>query len=344
MRAKGVATYAVDISRSLHAPLTCGPAGLLEPEDLCDLSVTDLVIHMNPPIFVEALRRFNESDLHDVSVVGYWVWELQKISDEWRDASHYCDAIWVPSPFVANTLFAELPRFAGDIRIVPHPVDCDPMPRRTPEQKRALREAYGIAPRTFVVGYAFAFNSNYARKNPVGVIDAFRLAFPEPDTHARLLLRCHDADYHPRLMAHLKSYIGGDDRIAIIDAAKQSWPMNEFYSCVDTYLSLHRSEGYGLQLAEAAQAGTAVIATGWGLAPDIARRPEVSSVDYRLVVPLDPQGFYTKFDGARWAEPDLIQAARLLTQVRAAGNRSLISPATHFGNSATRRFDHASRL
>lgn len=316
MRSKGVVVYAIDISRSLHMPRTLEPAGLLEPEDLRYLTVTDLVIHMNPPRFINALRAFNESAIRDAAIIGYWAWELQKVSDEWREASRYCDAIWAPSPFVANTLFVELPQFGGDINVVPHPVDCDPMPRRNPEQKRVLREAYGIAPRTFVVGYAFSFDSNYARKNPIGAIDAFRLAFPETDTRVQLLLRCHDGDRHRRLMAHLKSYIGGDDRIAVIEAAKQSWPMNEFYSCVDAYLSLHRSEGYGLQLAEAAQAGTAVIATGWGLAPDIARRPEVSSVDYRLVVPLDPQGFYTEFEGALWAEPDLVQAARLLTQIR----------------------------
>jgi glycosyltransferase involved in cell wall biosynthesis len=317
MRAKGVAVYPVDISRSLHTPRTLDPAGLLEPEDLRDLTVTDLIIHMNPPLFINALRAFNESDIRDAAIIGYWAWELQKVSDEWREASRCCDAIWAPSPFVANTLFIELPEFTGDIKIVPHPVDCDPVPRLNPEQKRVLRETYCIAPRSFVVGYAFSFNSNYARKNPTGAIDAFRLAFLETDTRVRLLLRCHDGDHQTHLMAHLKSYIGSDDRITVIEAAERSWPISEFYSCLDAYLSLHRSEGYGLQLAEAAQAGTAVIATGWGLAPDIARRPEVNSVHYRLVVPLDPQGFYTQFEGALWAEPDLVQAARLLTAVRA---------------------------
>ncbi len=318
MRAQGIVTYAVDLSRALGAPITLDPAGLLEPVDLGDLSVTDLIIHLNPPPFMEALRLFAGAATADAAIVGYWAWELEKVSDAWRHAALYCDAIWVPSPFVGSALFAELPDFHGEIRISPHPVDCDPMPRLGAEARRIVRERHGLSPADFIVGYSFSFSSNYARKNPTGVVDAFRLAFPEPGARARLLLRHHDGDQHPRLRAHLRSYIGDDDRVILVDAARQAWPLAEFYGSIDTYLSLHRSEGYGLQLAEAAQAGNDVIATGWGLAPDIALRPEVIPLGYRLVVPLDYQGVYEQFDGACWAEPDVQEAAGLLQRLRAS--------------------------
>jgi hypothetical protein len=39
-------------------------------------------------------------------------------------------------------------------------------------------------------------------------------------------------------------------------------------------------------------------------------------VGFRLVFPLDPQGTYDSYPNARWAEPDLRQAADLLQKAR----------------------------
>ncbi|WP_147306362.1 glycosyltransferase family 4 protein [Methylovirgula sp. 4M-Z18] len=317
MREKGIFVYVVDLSNALQIPINLPPGNLLEPTDLDAAGVSDLIIHLNPPLFTRALTLFDESVLSKVTVIGNWVWELQKISDDWREGAGHCDEIWAPSPFVFDTLVAELPGFRGAIKCFPYPVDRDPMARYETSKKNAIRATYGIAPDDYVAGFGFSFASNYARKNPTAAIDAFRAAFPADDTHVRLLLRCFDGEEHPRLLAHLKSFIGDDKRVTLIDGSTQSWPLRDFYASIDTYLSLHRSEGYGLQLAEAAQAGASVIATGWGLAPDIACRPEVRTVDYRLVVPLDPQDNYTRYEGALWAEPDIPQAATLLTQIRA---------------------------
>lgn len=59
-----------------------------------------------------------------------------------------------------------------------------------------------------------------------------------------------------------------------------------------------------------------VLATAWGLAPDILARPETIPIGYRIVRVLDPQGFYSQFPGARWAEPDIDEAASWLRLLR----------------------------
>ena len=69
-----------------------------------------------------------------------------------------------------------------------------------------------------------------------------------------------------------------------------------------------------------------VVATGWTIAPDIAARPEIRTVGCRLVVPLDPQHAYEKFDGALWAEPDLSQAAKLLQELKVSWRKSAHTP------------------
>jgi glycosyltransferase involved in cell wall biosynthesis len=121
----------------------------------------------------------------------------------------------------------------------------------------------------------------------------------------------------PRGAAALGAAADADPRILLFDGARRNLPVRDLYEALDVYLSPHRSEGYGLTLAEAADLGTAVIATGWGLPADIAARPEVQSIGWRLVPVEDPQGIYT-IAQARWAEPDIAEAAAKLRALYAA--------------------------
>jgi len=309
----------VDLSEALGRPIDSTFPNLRKPQEIADFGITDLVLHVNPPEFMHALNQFSSASLSDVSIVGYWVWELPIVSDEWRECANYCDALWVPSPFVAKTLFIEIPKFPGKIKIVPYAVDRDPMRRLSEGEKLVVRSAHDLSNDQFVVGYSFAFSSNYARKNPTAAIDAFRLAFSEAGNRSNvLLIRCLDARPHnTRLFEHLMRYVGNDGRVRIIDADQDPFPVDEFLGCLDVFLALFRSEGYGLNLIEAAQVGVPVVATGWSIAAEITTRPGVRTVGYRLVVPLDPQHAYEKFDGAVWAEPDLLDAAKVLRQLKA---------------------------
>src|SRR5437660_10871119 len=99
---------AVDLSEALHKPIDSSFPNLRTPEQLATSGITDLVIHVNPPEFMNALDQFSPAMLNGVSVIGYWVWELPVVSDEWRECAKYCDSLWVPSPFVAKTLFLEI--------------------------------------------------------------------------------------------------------------------------------------------------------------------------------------------------------------------------------------------
>jgi glycosyltransferase involved in cell wall biosynthesis len=214
------------------------------------------------------------------------------------------------------------PNARQPVRVVPHAVDAMPVgPRKSAERCAAVRARHDLPENAFVVGYSFSMSSNFTRKNPLGALAAFQAAFPADTVDdVALVLRCNDMAVWPRGAAALAAAAADDKRIVLVDGERRRLPVGDMYEAVDVYLSLHRSEGYGLTQAEAADVGTAVIATGWGMAADIAARPDVASVGWQLVPVEDPQGVYTVPE-ASWAEPDIQDAAAHLRARYAARKR-----------------------
>ncbi|MEQ1618323.1 MAG: glycosyltransferase [Terricaulis sp.] len=275
---------------------------------------SDLIIHVNPPSFRDVVRRLPRALVLECGLIGFWAWELEWLPDAWRADAALCDEVWGPSAFVADAVRASLPNFSGAVRAATHAVDLAPVPAATPDTRQAARRRLGVEADAFVVGYAFTVASNFARKNPLAAIEAFQRAFPERGGGERLLLRCPDADLYPRGQALLAACAALDPRIVLLDRDRA--PMPEFYHALDVFLSLHRSEGYGLQIAEALQAGAAAVATQWSLSEEITARARFHGVDSTLVDIEDPQHVYVVVAGARWASPDIDQAAEILAELR----------------------------
>jgi glycosyltransferase involved in cell wall biosynthesis len=313
LAAEGREHFAFDFTTLLNETPNLTAAGSSDWKALAAFAPTDIVIHINPPLFARAITQMPEQLRRTATLIGYWAWELNVVGSDWIRCANAVDEIWCPAPLAARALAAALPNFLGKIRIIPHAVDRAPMPATTPERRRAVRAAHALACDIFVAGTSFSFDSNYMRKNPCAAIDAFLLAFPEKD--ARLIIRCSDAAKHKRLFAHLSGYAGGDPRVIVWDTQAHPIGIADFYALLDVYISLHRSEGYGLNLAEAQQSGLPVIATGWELAPDLAARPNITQIGYRLIPPLDPQGTYDQLQGAHWAEPSITEAAKILLEL-----------------------------
>lgn len=304
----------VNISEALGLHDAGSDKVFLRPSDCAFLDISAVVFVINPDH--AAPSAFDAEWLLQRCVVGHWIWELDTAPSFWRHLVVSYDEIWAPTELVADVIRDNISASGRPVEVVPYGVDLDPMPLVTRGQREDSRSRMGLSTVDFVAGYSFAVDSNYYRKNPEDAVRMFRLAFPSSeDVSARLLLRCKDLANRPAERARLEGLIGSDPRISIFDA-HNSIGIVDFYAALDIYVSTSRSEGYGLNLVEAYQAGLAVVTCGWRIAPEITRRKGVLTTGFELIKINDPQGHYAGISGARWAAPDIQEMADILTSYR----------------------------
>jgi len=106
--------------------------------------------------------------------------------------------------------------------------------------------------------------SDIDRKNPLGAIEAFRAAPSRIPlgSPARLRIKCHACT--PAATFELLRAAAGDAPIEIVAQTLDEAGMDGLWQECDCFLSLHRSEGFGLPVAEALSRAIPVIATGQG--------------------------------------------------------------------------------
>jgi 2-polyprenyl-3-methyl-5-hydroxy-6-metoxy-1,4-benzoquinol methylase len=98
-----------------------------------------------------------------------------------------------------------------------------------------------------------------------------------------------------------------------VDGYYSAAEKNALIAACDCYVSLHRSEGWGLTMAEAMALAKPVIATGYSGNLDFMTTENSFLVDY--VTGAVPAGCEPYTAGTRWAEPSLDSAAALMRRV-----------------------------
>jgi glycosyltransferase involved in cell wall biosynthesis len=83
--------------------------------------------------------------------------------------------------------------------------------------------------------------------------------------------------------------------------------MKSLINCCDVYVSLHRSEGFGIGMAEAMKLGKVVISTNYSGNVDFTNKDTACVVDYRLIPVGD--GYVLPDGKSMWADPDIEHAA-----------------------------------
>jgi glycosyltransferase involved in cell wall biosynthesis len=182
-----------------------------------------------------------------------------------------------------------------------------------PEHAGPDRRRFGFADDETVFVAAFEMASDMNRKNPLGIIEAFRRAFPAGHP-ARLVIKVNNGrDSIPHLHALVEA-AKRDPRILVFDKMLAYRDVLSLYASADALVSLHRAEGFGLCMAEAMSLGVPVIATGWSGNMDFMCERNACLVRYTLEpVRATNQKAYTEAytgPGALWADPDLDDAAR----------------------------------
>lgn len=231
--------------------------------------------------------------------IGIWSWEVDVLPEGWTDAAARLDDIWTYSSFAAGLIGAGV---GVQVKSIPPPVSrasvTSPPPITLPEG--------------FTVLTMFDFLSTLERKNPLGAIDAFKRAFRAQDG-STLIVKSVNGRHRPERQAEIVAATEGRPDIVLVDQTMSGPERDGLIAACDCYLSLHRSEGHGMPLAEAMAAGKPVVATDFGGNTEFMTEQN----SYLIPCTLTTVGIGVEHypPDASWAEPDIEVAARLLRGV-----------------------------
>ena len=268
------------------------------------------ILHQNPNMVPYFLHHYSQRTLQDRYNIGIWVWELHAGYPDWLQASRLFHEVWVPSAYVADAL---KPVCAAPLIRIPYVVGG------LPEEPALSRAALGWPEDAFVFLYVFDVASTLERKNPFALIRAFRWAF-RGRKDVVLALKYHHASDDVTGVHALENFCAGNSGIRTISTTMTEEQVYSLFQLSDCFVSPHRSEGFGLNVAQAMYYGKPVIATGYSGNMDFTSAENSFLIDYNLI-PLDTDyEWYQK--GYAWADPSVEHLAALMRQVLENGEES----------------------
>lgn len=295
-----VSTMSVSLEPFLPPIVLEGGYGRHTHEDVSSMDRSTFELICVNPGELETFVQSLPDDWFGGIRIGVWGWESNIIPPAWAPAFELVDEIWVYSQFVAENLSS-----ATDIPVIALP---PPVLGSSPTA-RPMR--LGV-PQGFLFLFMFDYSSTNERKNPIGLIDAFSRAFA-PGEGPQLLIKTINGPLLPLAEEEVLWAARGREDIHVVDCSLTREQRDALVATCDCYVSLHRSEGFGLTLAEAMALGKPVIATGYSGNLDFMRAANSFPVDYELTR-VGPESRIYPADGI-WAEPSVEHAAQLMRQV-----------------------------
>ena len=233
--------------------------------------------------------------------IAYWAWELETMPEGWRPALDEADEIWVPSEFVRRAIASETTK---PVVCIPHCVAPNPV-------ESLDRDYFGLPKDSFIFLAMYDTRSIAERKNPKAALHAFIAAFGADDNRATLVLKVNNATTDS--LRELDEAIGSHQNIIILKEDHSKPEIDSLINAVDCFVSLHRSEGFGLGPAEAMSLGKSVILTNWSGSTDYTDADHCLPIDYQLITLEQDYGPYLK--GQRWAEPSIEDASAAMRKL-----------------------------
>lgn len=257
------------------------PLGSLpDPGDLraafrAPLEYDTVLVHMTPeywPAMIEPGKR----------MVGYTVWETDRLPLHWPPLFAGYDLILTPSSFSRGVFAA-----GSDVPVVtlPHLPRPD-WPAADAAALAAFRRRFGVGENEFLF---YTVNTWILRKAMWLTLQAFLLAFSATEP-AVLLVKTNphgEAEgrgWGPsrRLFDRIMANYPAPARVVFVPDELSHEDIGLLHRAGDAFVSLTRSEGFGMGAFDAAAAGTPVIMTGWSGQLDFLPAEHACLVDYEL--------------------------------------------------------------
>jgi glycosyltransferase involved in cell wall biosynthesis len=239
----------------------------------------------------------------DTYRVGMWYWEVEDFPAGQHAAFADVDEVWTATDFVRDAIAPHSP--------VPVLTVPPPLPQR-PAGTLPPAPLPGVADDRPVLLFAFDFLSNVERKNPWALVAAFRRAF-RPGEGPLLVIKSINGARDVPAAERLRLLVADRDDVLLLEDYLDADERDALMARCTAYVSLHRSEGLGLTLAEAMSWGKPVIATGYS--GNLQFMHDENSVLVPWTPGAVPAGCAPYPAGTRWADADVDAAAAAMRRV-----------------------------
>lgn len=245
----------------------------------------------------------------DRYTIGTWFWETDELPARLHGALDYVDEVWMSSEYSRQAV----------ARVTDKPTFVFPLPIVEPDYPREVtREQLGMPP-GFTFLFAFDFMSAARRKNPVGLVRAFKAAFADGEG-PQLVIKSANGWHRPDDLDELKTEIGNRRDITLVDSyVPVGWVTAMIAQC-DCYISLSRAEAFGLTMAEAMMMGKPTVATAYSGNLEFMTETNSYLVPATEVI-VGPGVPIYPADG-NWGEPSLEHATRIMREIAAAPDKA----------------------
>jgi glycosyltransferase involved in cell wall biosynthesis len=295
---------------------------------VCNRSIPydTVLIHTVPEYYSQWLAQ---ERIPGRRILGYTVWELERLPDHWPAILNQLDGVIVPCRWNVDAF-----RRSGvtvPIHVVPHLSQFERMPSASAEDVAALHSRLGstLQSRPFIF-YTVGFWSH--RKAPYLALEAYWRAFTAADPVLLVIKTCTKditrwsrswrhgfRRRHPSpiqtVAAMARQHVSPAPVVVIADESLSDGEMLALHQAGDCFVSLARTEGWGLGAFEAARLGHPVVMTSYGGQRDFLDPAYSWLVDYTLVPVHEPTWGANHRPGDRWAAPSVEQAAAHLQDI-----------------------------
>lgn len=251
------------------------------------------------------LRHLGVDRPPDAGSIIYPLWELSHYPEVWAKQLERFSEVWSTSRFTSEALKNAVNKsvlhmpLAGELYL----------------DRFFGRRHFGLTESSFVFLFFFDFSSYIQRKNPFSVLQAFdEFCKLCPDEDVRLLIKIKGGQGNHEGYGLFAEFVkAAGDRVVVIDKLLSDSEIKNLVRISDSFLSLHRAEGFGFGLISAMFLGKPVIATGYSGNCDFMSEDNSCLVRYQLT-PVPP-GAYPFWEDQVWAEPDVGHAVQYMERL-----------------------------
>lgn len=285
-----------------------------KPIENCDT----VIFHCTPDLWPEMRNRYR-SLIKDKRVIGYTVWETNKLPYLWVESiNDSVDEVWCPSSY--NKTVFEDSGIIIPIKVFPHVFLPKKLPAKESVSMKFLDGESVIGEDSYYTFYNISELN--PRKGVEDLVRTFCQTFSSKDK-VRLILKTHYKNYEDKNKKHcidvlneITSSCDDPPKIHILLNNLTEREILGLHSIGDCYVSLCKSEGFGLTIFEAFKYGKKVIVTGYGGHIDFLGKAYQGLVKYKMGPITDMEGFSKIYSCKQeWAYPDSEHAKMLMKGV-----------------------------